>query len=145
MVSGDSPDDGTGTYPWHWYVLLGYPTVSLLGILSIGRLTGGSVIGSSAGSVALVIVMTAFGLVSLPAIWRDVEFVREDCTGWMPEEHVYVGPPVAAPLALGLLGGLTGGLGVAIAFAVFAFLVSSITASLAYLYNRHRRIGVLTR
>ncbi|MCU4741677.1 hypothetical protein OB955_17235 [Halobacteria archaeon AArc-m2/3/4] len=144
MVSGDVTDDAIVS-SWHWYVLLGYPTLSVLGVLSIGRLTGGSLVASSAGSVALVIVMTAVGLVSLPAIWRDVAFVREDCAGWMPEEHVYVGPPIVATVGFGLLGGLTGGLGVAIAFAVFAFLVSSVTASLAYLYNRHRTIGVLTR
>lgn len=131
---------------WHWYVLVGYPVLSILGIVSLGQLTGGgSIFASSLGSVALLIVMTAYGAVTLPAIWFDTEFVRGVTDDWDPDPEIYVGAAAGVPLFLGLLVALTAGLGAAIAISVFAFLVSTVAVCVAYLYNRHRTIGLLTR
>ena len=138
--------DSTDRAPWYWYVLIGYPALSLLGIVSMARLTGGgSVLASSLGSIALLIVVAAAGAVTLPAIWRDVEFVAAETDAWTPDRQIYVGAAVAAPLFLGLLSGLAAGFGVALAIALVAFLLSTISVCVAYLYNRHRAIGLLAR
>lgn len=132
--------------PWYWYVLIGYPTLSLLGIVSLARLTdGGSVLASSLGSVALLIVITAAGAVTLPAIWRDADFVATRTDGWTPDREIYVGAAVAAPLLLGVLSGLAAGFGIALAIAIVAFLLATVTVCVVYLYNRHRTVGLLTR
>ncbi|WP_222919788.1 hypothetical protein [Natrinema sp. SYSU A 869] len=147
MSRGDlTAVDPTDRAPWYWYVLIGYPVLSLLGIVSLARLTGGgSVLASSLGSVALLIAIAAAGAVTLPAIWRDVEFVADETDTWSPDRQIYVGAAVAAPLLLGVLSGLAAGFGIAIAIAVFAFLLSTVAVCIAYLYNRHRAIGLLTR
>lgn len=142
LISADSTDRA----PWYWYVLIGYPALSLLGIISLARLTGGgSVLASSLGSVALLIVVAAGGAVTLPAIWRDVEFVETETNAWAPDRQIYVGAAVAAPLVLGLLSGLAAGFGVAIAIALVAFLLSTVSVCVAYLYNRHRTVGLMAR
>ncbi|QCS43468.1 hypothetical protein [Natrinema versiforme] len=147
MSRGDlTAIDPTGRAPWYWYVLIGYPALSLLGIVSLARLTGGgSVVASSLGSVALLIVVTATGAVTLPAIWRDVEYVASETDSWAPDRKIYVGAAVAAPLLLGVLSGLAAGFGIAIAIAIVAFLLSTVAVCIAYLYNRHRAIGLLNR
>ncbi|WP_090621592.1 hypothetical protein [Natrinema salaciae] len=138
--------DPTDRAPWYWYVLIGYPILSLLGIVSLARLTGGgSVVASSLGSVALLIVVTAVGALTLPSIWRDVEFATDEAEAWTPDREIYVGAAVAAPLVLGVLSGLAAGFGIAIAVTVFAFLLSTVAVCVAYLYNRHRAIGLLAR
>ncbi|WP_254528351.1 hypothetical protein [Natrinema gelatinilyticum] len=138
--------DPTDRAPWYWYVLIGYPVLSLLGIVSLARLTGGgSVLATGFGSVALLIVVTAVGAVTLPAIWHDVDVVADEIDSWNPDREIYVGAAIAAPLILGVLSGLAAGFGIAIAMTVVAFLLSSLTVCLAYLYNRHREIGLLTR
>ncbi|WP_049988993.1 hypothetical protein [Natrinema salifodinae] len=132
--------------PWYWYVLIGYPVLSLLGIVALARLTGGgSVLASGLGSVALLIVVTASGAVTLPALWRDVEFVATETDAWSPDRQLYVGAAIAAPLLLGVLSGLAAGFGIALAIAIVAFLLSTVTVCVAYLYNRHRTIGLLAR
>lgn len=132
--------------PWYWYVLIGYPALSLLGIVSLARLTGGgSVLHSSLGGVALLIVIAAAGAVTLPAIWRDVEFVAAKTDDWRPDREIYVGAAVAAPLFLGLLSGLAAGFGIALAIALVAFLLSTVSVCVAYLYNRHRTVGLMAR
>lgn len=147
MTIGDYADfDSIESESWHWYVLVGYPALSLLGIVSLGRLTdGGSVLASSLGSVALLIVLTAVGVVTLPALARDAEFVRREADEWAPDRRTYVGAAAAAPLLLGVLAGLTAGFGVALALTILAFLASTVAVCVAYLYNRHRAIGLLTR
>ncbi|MFC4990391.1 MULTISPECIES: hypothetical protein [Saliphagus] len=131
---------------WHWYVLTGYPVASLLGILLIGRLNdGGSMLASSLGSVALVIVLTAFGIVSLPAILRDAEFVHAACERWNPDPRTYVGAAVATPLFLGVFGALVAGVALGLALAILAFLVSTIAVCVVYLFNRHEAIGLFAR
>lgn len=147
MTPGDFAGfDSLESEPWHWYVLIGYPVLSLFGIVALGRLTdGGSVLASSLGSVALLIILTALGAVTLPAIWRDVEFVRSASDEWCPDHHLYVGTAVGIPLLLGVIGGLSAGLSVAIALVVLAFLVSTIAVCLVYLYNRSRAIGLTAR
>ncbi|WP_246999102.1 hypothetical protein [Halosolutus gelatinilyticus] len=147
MSRGELPSiDSIDRYPWYWYVLIGYPALSLLGIVSLARLTGGgSVLASSLGGVALLIVITAAGAVTLPAIWRDVEFVATETDDWTPDREIYVGTAVAAPLLLAVLSGLAAGFGVALAIAIVAFLLSTVTVCVVYLYNRHRTIGLLTR
>ncbi|MGQ3411982.1 hypothetical protein ACT4ML_06930 [Natrinema sp. LN54] len=147
MSRGDlTAIDPTDRAPWYWYVLIGYPALSLLGIVSLARLTGGgSVVASSLGSVALLIVVTATGAVTLPAIWRDVEYVASETDSWAPDRKIYVGAAVAAPLLLGVLSGLAAGFGIAIAIAIVAFLLSTVAVCIAYLYNRHRAIGLLNR
>ncbi|MFC6767334.1 hypothetical protein [Natrinema soli] len=147
MSRGDfAAVDPTDRAPWYWYVLIGYPVLSLLGIVSLARLTGGgSVLATGVGSIALLIVVTAAGAVTLPAIWRDVEFVTATTDSWTPDRQLYVGAAVAVPLVFGVLAGLAAGFGIAIAIAIVAFLVSTVTVCLAYLYNRHREIGLLTR
>ncbi|EMA36834.1 hypothetical protein [Halobiforma nitratireducens] len=141
-----APLDSTGRAPWYWYVLIGYPAVSLLGIVSLARLTnGGGVVASSLGSIALLTVITAGGAVSLPAIWRDAEVVAADADDWVPDRETYVGAAIVAPLLLGILSGLAAGFSIGIAIAVVAFLLSTVTVCLVYLYNRHRAIGLLTR
>lgn len=138
--------DSNDHTPWHWYVLVGYPALSLLGIVSLARLTGGgSVVASSLGSVALLIIITAVGAVSLPALWRDIEFVTSETDSWRPDQQIYVGAAVVAPLLLGLLSGLAAGFGFAVATTVFTFILSTVSVCVAYLYNRHRTIGLLTR
>lgn len=138
--------DSTDRAPWYWYVLIGYPVLSLFGIVSLARLTrGGSVLASSMGSIGLLILVAAAGALVLPAIWRDVEFVATESDTWSPDRQVYVGAAIAAPLALGVLAGLVGGFGIAIATAVFTFLLSSVTVCVTYLYNRQREIGLLYR
>ncbi|WP_226005631.1 hypothetical protein [Natrinema salinisoli] len=138
--------DSTDRAPWYWYVLIGYPVLSLFGIVSLARLTrGGSVLASSLGSIGLLILVAAAGALVLPAIWRDGEFVATESDTWRPDRQVYVGAAIAAPLALGVLAGLVGGFGIAIATAVFTFLLSSVTVCVTYLYNRHREIGLLYR
>lgn len=132
--------------PWYWYVLIGYPVLSLLGIVSLAHLTGGgSVLASSIGSIALLIVVAVVGAISLPAIWRDAEFAAKKTDSWTPDRQIYVGAAVAVPLLLGVLSGLAAGFGIAIAIAVFTFLLSTVAVCLTYLYNRHRAIGLLTR
>lgn len=147
MSRGDhTAVDSTDRAPWFWYVLIGYPVLSLFGIVSLARLTGGgSVLASSLGSVALLIVVAAAGAVTLPAIWRDIEFVAGETDAWAPDREIYVGAAVAAPLLLGVLSGLAAGFGIAIAIALFVFLFSTVAVCIAYLYNRHRTIGLLTR
>ncbi|WP_254763294.1 hypothetical protein [Natrinema marinum] len=141
--SAVDPSDRT---PWYWYVLIGYPVLSLLGIVSLARLTGGgSVLATGLGSVALLIVVAVGGAVTLPALWRDVEFVATETDSWTPDREIYVGAAVAAPLLLGALSGLAAGFGIAIAIAVVAFLLSTVAVCLTYLYNRHQEIGLLTR
>ncbi|MDF9745401.1 hypothetical protein [Natrinema salsiterrestre] len=138
--------DSTDRAPWYWYVLIGYPVLSLFGIVSLARLTrGGSVLASSMGSIGLLILVAAAGALVLPAIWRDVEFVATESDTWRPDRQVYVGAAIAAPLALGVLAGLVAGFGIAIAAAVFTFLLSTVTVCVTYLYNRHREIGLLRR
>ena len=138
--------DSIDRLPWYWYVLVGYPAVSLLGIVSLARLTGGgSVLASSVGSVALVILITVAGAIALPAIWRDADFVETETDDWTPDRETYVGAAVVAPLALAVLSGLAAGFGIALAVAVVAFLLSTVAVCVAYLYNRHRTIGLLTR
>ena len=147
MTRGDLvPFDSTDRAPWYWYVLIGYPVLSLFGIVALARLTGGgSVLATGFGSVALLIVVAAAGAVTLPAIWRDVEFVAAETDAWRPDRQIYVGAAVVAPLVLGLLSGLAAGFGIAIAIALVAFLLSTVAVCVAYLYNRHRTIGLLTR
>lgn len=147
MSRGDlTAVDPSDRAPWYWYVLIGYPVLSLLGIVSLARLTdGGSVLASSLGSIALLIVVAAAGAVTLPAIWRDVEFVTSESDRWTPDRQIYVGAAVVAPMLLGVLTGLVAGFGMAIAIAVFTFLLSTVAVCIAYLYNRHRTIGLLTR
>lgn len=147
MSRGDLiPVDSTDRSPWYWYVLIGYPALSLLGIVSLARLTGGgSVLASGLGSVALLIVVAAAGAVTLPAIWRDVEFVESETDAWTPDRQIYVGAAVAAPLFLGLLSGLAAGFGVALAIALVAFLLSTVSVCVAYLYNRYRTVGLTAR
>lgn len=138
--------DPTDRAPWYWYVLIGYPVLSLLGIVSLARLTGGgSVLATGLGSVALLIVVAVGGAATLPALWRDAEFVATETESWLPDREIYVGAAVATPLLLGVLSGLAAGFGIAIAIAVVAFLLSTVAVCLAYLYNRHREIGLLTR
>lgn len=138
--------DSIDRLPWYWYVLVAYPAVSLLGIVSLARLTGGrSVLASSVGSVALVVVITTAGAATLPAIWRDADFVATETDDWTPDRESYVGAAIVAPLALGVLSGLAAGFGIAIAIAVVTFLLSTVAVCVAYLYNRHRTIGLLTR
>lgn len=147
MTLDDYTDvDSVDLEAWHWYALIGYPVVSLLGIVSLGQLTGGgSVLATGIGSIALLIALTAFAVVSLPALWRDAEFARAASDDWTPNREIYVGGAAGAPLLLGALGGLAGGFGVAVALTVFAFLVSTVVACVAYLYNRHREIGLTSR
>ncbi|WP_408959285.1 hypothetical protein [Natrinema sp. 74] len=141
-----APVNPTDRAPWYWYVLIGYPVLSLLGIVSLARLTGGgSVLATGLGSVALLIVVAVGGAVTLPALWRDVEFVATETDSWTPDREIYVGAAVATPLLLGILSGLVAGFGIAIAIAVVAFLLSTVAVCLAYLYNRHREIGLLAR
>lgn len=131
---------------WHWHVLVGYPVLSLLGIVSLGQLTnGGSVLASSIGSIALLIVLTAFGLVSLPALHRDIEFIQNECDDWQPDPRAYVGAAVATPLIFGVLGGLAAGFGLALAMIILTFLVSTIAVCVVYLFHRHRTVGLRTR
>lgn len=131
---------------WSWYVLISYPIVSLLGIVSIARLTAvGSVLASSLGSLALVVLVAVLGVVSLPAIRRDVAFVRARETEWEPTWREYVGAGIAPPLGVSILGALVAGLGVAVALLIGTFVVSTITVSIAYLYNRHRHVGLLIK
>lgn len=138
--------DSTELESWHWYVLIGYPALSLLGIVMLGQFTdGGSVLASSLGSVALLIVLSAFGLVSLPAINRDTAFVRAESEEWDPDPRTYVGAAVAIPLSLGLLGGVAAGFGLALALLILTFLVTTVGVCVVYLYNRHQTIGLLSR
>lgn len=142
----DPIDRSSRSWDWHWYVLLGYPVASVLAIVSLGRLTaGGSVLSSGLGSAALVILITALGIVSLPALWRDAEFVRREASEWRPDRETYVGAAVLVPLSLAVLGGLAAGFGIALAIAVVAFLGATIAVCAAYLYNRQRTIGLLHR
>ncbi|QLG50358.1 hypothetical protein [Natrinema halophilum] len=147
MTRGDlAAVDSTDRAPWYWYVLIGYPVLSLLGIVALARLTGGgSVLATGFGSIALLIIVTAVGAVTLPAIWRDVDFVVTETESWRPDREIYVGAAVAAPLLLGVLSGLVAGFGIAIAIVVVAFMLSTVTVCLTYLYNRHREVGLLTR
>lgn len=138
--------DSTDNVPWHWYVLISYPVLSLLGIILLARLTGGgSVLASSLGSIALLIVITAVGAVSLPALWRDAEFVTSETDAWRPDRQIYVGAAVTPSLLLGVLSGLAAGFAFAVAITVLSFLLSTVAVCVAYLYNRHRTIGVATR
>lgn len=140
------PADATDYAPWHWYVLVGYPALNLLGVVSMTSLTGGgSIIASSLATVTLLIVLTAAGALTIPAIWRDIEFVRTETDGWTPDRDVYVGSAIAVPLGLGLLSGLVAGFGVAIAMTIVTFLLSTVTVCVVYLFNRHRTIGLLAR
>lgn len=136
--------DSIKSESWHWYVLVGYPAVSLLGIVSLGRLTG-SVLNLSLGSVALLIILTAFGLVSLPALRADIAFVRAESDEWQPEPQTYVDAALAAPLLLGVLGALAVGFDLALAMILFSFPIATIAVCVVYLYNRHQAIGLLTR
>lgn len=147
MSRGDLPAiDSTDLAPWYWYILIGYPVLSLLGIISLARLTGGgSVLASSVGSIALLIVIVAASAITLPAIWRDAEFVATETDAWDPDRQIYVGAAVAVPLLLGVLSGLAAGFGIAIAITVLGFLLSTVTVCSAYLYNRHRSVGLLAR
>lgn len=140
------PADATDYAPWHWYVLVGYPALNLLGIVSITSLTnGGSIIASSLATVTLLIVLTAAGALTIPAIWRDIDFVRTETDAWTPDRDVYVGSAMAVPLGLGLLSGLAAGFSVAIAITIVTFLLSTVTVCVVYLFNRHRTIGLLAR
>lgn len=142
LTAGDS----TARAPWYWYVLIGYPVLSLFGIVSLARLTrGGSVLASSMGSIGLLILVAAAGALTLPAIWRDVEVVATESDTWNPDRQIYVGAAVVAPLVLAVLSGLVAGLGIAIATAIVTFLLSTVAVCVTYLYNRHRTIGLLTR
>lgn len=147
MTPGDlATFDAPELESWQWYVLVGYPVLSLFGVVALGQLTdGGSILASGMGSIALLILLTAIGVVSLPAIWRDSEFVRAETDEWDPDHRLYAGAAAGVPLFVGVLVGLGGGLGVAIALTVLTFLVSTVTACVAYLYNRHRAVGLTTR
>lgn len=138
--------DLTDNVPWYWYVLISYPVLSLLGIVSLARLTsGGSVLASSLGSIVLLIVITAVGTVSLPALWQDAEFVTSETDVWRPNRKIYVGAAVAPSLLLGVLSSLAAGFAFAVAITILTFLLSTVAVCVAYLYNRYRTIGISAR
>ncbi|WP_247730211.1 hypothetical protein [Halovivax limisalsi] len=147
MAPGDlAPTDASAADRWYWYVLIAYPALNLLGIVAIARLAGGgSILASSLASLTILILVTAAGVVAIPALWRDIEFVTRETEAWTPDRDVYVGSAIAVPAGLGLLSGLLAGVGVAIAIALVAFLLATVTVCVVYLFNRHRTVGLATR
>lgn len=139
-----------GTGEKYWYTQVGFIFASILAIgymvvafdSIINATTTG---GAMAASLTLGLVMfglVIYGLVTYGALFRDNAYVRGQYRGWNPRWWYYIGAGFGIPVAVfavaRLLGeGETGG-----GLAMMVFVISTLGMNVAWIYNRHRYIGI---
>jgi hypothetical protein len=152
MSEGSRSSRGTtireGTGEKNWYLIAAYVASSIIGVGFIAWSTYR--VGAMGGTIAIVVViigLSAFALVTLPALFRDSAYLRGTAAGWNPKWWLYTSGPVMTTVliyvlveAAGIKIGTTEVSGEFIS--LFIFPVATTVSNAYYLYQRHRYVGV---
>jgi len=134
-----------GTSEKYWYTLAGYTAIAILAILYniyIFSRSGINVQAAGMMSALSIFGVSAIGLVTYPALFKDSAYLRGTRSGWKPKWWNYLAIGLGIPVLAAIVSSF---LGIAIGGGVIGVMVHVITAPVMsgyYLYNRHQMIGV---
>lgn len=133
-----------GTSERYWYILSAYVSLTLIiAVLSpfvIEDLGLSAELGAGLGLVLFVLI--GFALFTCICLFKDNAYVRGHHDTWRPRWWYYIGFALGVPFSLAailtLFGSPAGGFGLGL----LAIIPAVWGANVAWLYNRHRYVGI---
>jgi multisubunit Na+/H+ antiporter MnhB subunit len=137
-----------GTSTKYWYTLAGYLAGAILAIgyvivtfLQMSNEPGAGMM-AGLGSALVILGISAFGIATYPALFKDSAYLRETNQRWKPKWWYYIGLALGAPIASYFLAKFLLPASESITVAVLIHALSALTMSGVYLYRRHQYVGV---
>jgi hypothetical protein len=132
-----------GTGEKYWYTQFGYILASVLGILYI-LITADNISNPGTGIIIAIVALglAVYGLVTYGALFRDNAYIRGQYHGWTPRWWYYWGAGFGIPVGIYLIGRIAGSADAGLGLALLAFVLSTLGMNVAWIYNRHRFIGI---
>jgi len=131
-----------GTSEKHWYLPVGYIALAILigATMVYASVQTGSAAAAGAGAAIFLFVLSAGGLITYPALFKDAAYLR-GTSNWQVKWWRYIGGGLLTPVVVygALMGVEVSNAGT---LAIFSHGATALIANAHYLYRRHQIVGV---
>lgn len=128
----------------YWYAPMAFVLATLLSVLYVGVTTGmlGGNVDARLVVILILLGLTVLGVVSYPALFFDMAYIRRRGGTWRPKSWYYVAVGFGIPFLVVIAGAFRYQPGVGLLLGIVVFLLVTFALCSNYLYRRHSYLEV---